>query len=491
VLGLDEDEIPPSSGVTPDQKQVLDQWLASQASGAASDLAPEQAARPTPASGEAAALAQVRPEASAPVVAPARPNLRPFGMAPPPEVSRDRLGEIARTVLGVFAGKDKYARRGALADGLVTMISAKPGEEASKENYDRKLHAAQLSNADEVSRGRAASAGRDAAAARRLRELQINQAERSLGMRDEQAKRLGTKHDLETNPNNEAVIALKQNLYANGVPEGSLDQENLITLRANPAYRAQVALLYERLGVPIAAEQAGATAAASTGARINTEANLAPVAAQTAGTIATGTKIGAARGENIAAPLTADTQAQLGQVTERDSRFETAKQRFTADTEAAQKTAVAIDSILSHTGANGAAPPGLDPASRLGSKIPGVASMMSPETQTVLQNLDQVEEAYARDLSGAAISLKESAKFLKQIIGNPLYSGEQVTAALKRFRDANHAFLRSKAAVNPEAADAVLRANGIKIGSFSTPKQRPAKRPAAKPAASMADLDDL
>jgi hypothetical protein len=371
------------------------------------------------------------------------------------------------------------------------MISAKPGEEASKENYDRKLHAAQLSNADEVSRGRAASAGRDAAAARRLRELQINQHERSLGMRDEQAKRLGTKHDLETNPNNEAVIALKQNLYANGVPEGSLDQENLITLRANPAYRAQVALLYERLGVPIAAEQAGATAAASTGARINTEANLAPVAAQTAGTIATGTKISAARGENIAAPLTADTQAQLGQVTERDSRFETAKQRFTTDTEAAQKAAVAINNILAQGAANGAPPPGLDPASRLGSKIPGVANILSSNAQTVLQNLDLVEESYSRDQSGAAIAVKEGAKFLRQVIGNPLSTAEQVTAAIKRFRDANYAYMRSKAAVNPEAADAVLRANGINIGSFAPQKARPAKRPAAAPAKSKTELSDL
>lgn len=311
----------PAAGPTPAQASALSAWTAA-------SKAPEPSAepRPTPAQGEKQALEQVDPAAvppaprkdaaeppaaSPPTTAtapaetsptetasagtseqqespsadiaqktpsaaaePGHPNVHPYGMEAPPEVSRDRLGEIARTVLGVFAGKDKWAKRAALAGGVTTMISAKPGEEVDKENYDRRLKASGLAAQEGALGLRAEQQKATAEYQRGMIERWRQQnalAGRNTDVREKGLELRTNKQDVETNPDHPAVQALKQHLYQRGAQPGSLDHQNLMTLRQDPAYRQEVALYMQEKGIPVDAAQAGAQSSARTQAQINVE----------------------------------------------------------------------------------------------------------------------------------------------------------------------------------------------------------------------------
>jgi hypothetical protein len=179
-------------------------------------------------------------------------------------------------------------------------------------------------------------------------------------------------------------------------------------------------------------------------------------------------EIGSAEGALAAAPTTAAANAAVGKVPERAVRDEAFATQFAKDNEASIKIALALNAIEGK--AQGGQPaPGLDPVTRIGSRIPG-ATQMFPErftqdVQTVLQNLDLAEEAYSRDQSGAAIGVKEAAKFLRQVIGSPMASAQDVQAAITRFNERNNEYLRGRAAANPQAAQSVLSASGLNLGA--------------------------
>jgi hypothetical protein len=194
-----------------------------------------------------------------------------------------------------------------------------------------------------------------------------------------------------------------------------------------------------------------------------------------AGPTATAKEIGSARGELEAAPTQLAANTALGKVPEREVRDETFTTQFAKDNEAPIKVGLALQAIMSKS-QDGQPAPGLDPVSRLGSKVPG-ATQLFPETftqdvQEVLQNLDLAEEAYSRDQSGAAIGVKEAAKFLRQVIGSPLAKAEDVQAAIGRFAQRNNEYLSARAAANPKAAGSVFEAAGLNIGG--APKPPPA-----------------
>lgn len=186
---------------------------------------------------------------------------------------------------------------------------------------------------------------------------------------------------------------------------------------------------------------------------------------------AAATAVGKEEGQLAAAPVTAAKNAALGQVTEADTNAQNYATQFAKDNEAPMKIGLALQDIV--RGPNGEPAPGLDPAHRIGSKIPGATALLPGEfpqaVQKVLQNLDLAEEAYARDQSGAAIGVKEGAKFLRQVIGNPLSKAEDVQAAIERFNERNNEYLRARSAGNPEAAGRVFSAAGLNIGP-ATPR---------------------
>lgn len=305
------------------------------------------------------------------------------------------------------------------------------------------------------------------------------QSDRDYALKLEQQKRLAEKHDLDTNPNNETVVDLKEALYRGGnVPAGSLDGANLVTLRQNPVYRAQIDEYFKIRGIPIAAQQAGATSAAATGAEINTKNRLAGVSADTASQL----QAAQAQTENALAGTRADTARQLGQVTEVEKNQESARARFAADVAVPLRTGTALANILGRK-QEGQPIEGLGRIDRFASKLPGGSLVMSDQAEEVAQQLDLAQEFYSRNQSGAAIAASEAANFAKQMISDPLASAEQVEKALRAFKSANDTFIRSQAAVNPEAAEQILESSEYSLETPPARKPAPAKPAAQRPAA--------
>ena len=103
------------------------------------------------------------------------------------------------------------------------------------------------------------------------------QSDRDYALRVEQQKRLAEKHDLDTNPNNPIVQDLKDSLYRDGgVPRGSLDGANLVTLRQNPAYKALIDEYFRRRGISIGAQEAFAEGQAGVQGKVAGETATLP-----------------------------------------------------------------------------------------------------------------------------------------------------------------------------------------------------------------------
>lgn len=311
-------------------------------------------------------------------------------------------------------------------------------------------------------------------------------------MRSAFEARQSAQFDLMNNPEHPAAKDRQAKLIEAGVPPelvqgASVAQMNAMQSAFLPYFKHDTAELSNtdaanRAQGVLAAQQGQRTEYHPTDLRQKTEIAGAEANARNAsgleyaGPTAVAREMGQAQGQNQAAPLTAATNQALGKVTERGARDEQFTTQFAKDNEAAIKAGTAVSNILKMS-KDGQPPPGLDPVTRLGSKIPGATQLFpekfSQEAQTVLQNLDFAEEAYSRDQSGAAIGVKEAAKFLRQVIGSPLASAQDVQAAIQRFGEQNNTYLRARASANPSAAGQALGAAGLDIGNGQQPSAAP------------------
>lgn len=268
----------------------------------------------------------------------------------------------------------------------------------------------------------------------------------------EDAKR---RHDTDTPESERKIDALRQN----GVPESMIagrSSEELDKLLS--IYSKQVDLANAPRTTAIAVDRAGKEANAKNASELG---YAAPTATQK--------ELGSAAGKIATAGA---VNAAEGKVPETTKAAEASRGKFTTETESAQKVARSIASVLSNK-QEGQDIPGLSRAETIANMVPGGRNFVSDAAAGVLQDLDIAIEGYSRDQSGAAIGVKEDAKFLKQVMGDPTASPERREAAIRKFQASNDAYIASKAAVNPEAAEQVLSATGL-VSPSRMPKPRQA-----------------
>lgn len=192
----------------------------------------------------------------------------------------------------------------------------------------------------------------------------------------------------------------------------------------------------------------------------------APKAAQSA--------IGSEEGKNAAASTTADTRKKLGETPEVDKITQTYATQFAKDNDAAIKLMSAANAVWGSTRNDEGELPGFSRKETAASMVPGGGNLLTPDAKRNQQLKAVVEEFFSRDQSGAAISKNEQKKFLYELFGDPTTSAFDKEQALDNFMSTIVLpAMRARSAGNPKAANMVLSAAGLDIGS-AAPKGAPA-----------------
>lgn len=105
---------------------------------------------------------------------------------------------------------------------------------------------------------------------------QADASNAGLVLRQSADARQAARADMLNNPDNPAVAALKAALVKGGADPASLEGQNLLTLRADPAYKAQIELFYKQQGLPLEGQLAYTRGAQGEAGRTATELAAAP-----------------------------------------------------------------------------------------------------------------------------------------------------------------------------------------------------------------------
>ena len=208
-----------------------------------------------------------------------------------------------------------------------------------------------------------------------------------------------------------------------------------------------------------AGAQAAATAAAGENARSAAQASNAERDAATRGTLEYGGALGSAKAKIETAPAVNEATGE----TRKD--MEASVTRFQKDMESPLKVAASMQSLFSKRNKDGSLP-GLSRGARLVEGLGG-RFLLSADAQSTLQAVDRTMEIYSRDQSGAAIAVPEEIRFARQVMGDPKASAREVEAAFRNFQRWNEQQIRGRAAANPDAAQKVVDAMGLRFNVLS------------------------